>query len=252
MSDPASGIRRILLALSGAGDELAWIDAAADLAAALEAELSALFVEDVDLLRASRLPSMWEMGRHSAQLRQMQADSTVRLLRAAARRSEQALHRAAEARRLRYSFRILQGKPLDTLLAQAGSLDLVLLVRRATVVTAQPRPLVVLFDGSMTAAATLAVGLRLARTSGRPCLVLVLAADVETYRERVQQAGWAVGGGAEVSMQRLIDADPAALATAVNRLRAAALVLPADYAEGDLARLDALRSRLRCDLLLVT
>lgn len=252
MNDPASGIRRILLALSGSGEELAWIDAAADLAAALEAELSALFVEDVDLLRASRLPSMWEMGRHSAQLRQMQADSTVRLLRSAARRSEQALHRVAEARGLRCSFRILQGKPLDTLLAQAASLDLVLLARRAKVITAHPRPLVVLFDGSMAAAATLAVGLRLARASGRPCVVLVVAADAQTYRERAQQAGWAVGGGAQVSMQRLIDTDPDALSTAVNSLRAAALVLPSDYAEGDIARLDALRARLRCDLLLVT
>ena len=252
MSDPGSGIRRILLALSGAGDELAWIDAAAELAAALEAELSALFVEDVDLLRASRLPSMWEMGRHSAQLRQMQADSTVRLLQAAARRSEQALHRAAEARSLRYSFRILQGKPLHTLLAQAASLDLVLLGRRAAVIAAQPRPLAVLFDGSMAAAATLAVGLRLARAAGRPCLVLVVAADAQTYRERAQQAGWAVGGGTEVSMQRLQDTDPAALSAAVNAMRAAALVLPAGYAEGDLNRLDALRSRLRCDLLLVT
>lgn len=252
MSHPASGIHRILLALSGAGDELALIDAAADLAATLEAELIALFVEDIDLLRASRLPSMWEMGRHSAQLRRLRADSTVRLLQAAARRSEQALHRAAEARSLRYSFRILQGKPLDTLLAQASTLDLVLLVRRATFVTARPRPLVVLFDGSMAAATTLAVGLRLARTSGRPCLVLVAAADAQTYRERVQQAGWAVAGSTEVSMQRLNDTDPTALATAVNGLRAAALVLPADYAEGDLARLDSLRARLRCDLLLVT
>lgn len=251
MSDPESGIRRILLALSGAGEELARIDAAADLAAALEAELSALFVEDVDLLRASRLPSMWEMGRYSARLRLMQADSTLRLLQAAARRSEQALLRAAEARSLRYSFRVLQGKPLHTLLAQAASLDLVWLGRRAMVATAQPRPMALLFDGSMAAAATLSIGLRLARVTGRPCLVLVVAADVQTYRERVQQVGWAVGGHTGVSMQRLPDTDPAVLSTVVNGLRAAALVLPADYVEGDLARLDALLSRLRCDLLLV-
>ncbi|MGQ9686247.1 MAG: universal stress protein [Thiobacillaceae bacterium] len=252
MSEPESGIRRILLALSGTGDELAAIDAAAELAAALEAELSALFVEDVDLLRASRLPSMWEMGRHSARLRLMQADSTMRLLKAAARRAEQALQRAAMARSLRYSFRILQGKPLPTLLTEAASLDLVLLGRRAMAITAHRRPLAVLFDGSMSAAGTLAVGLKLARATDRPCVVLVVAADAQTYRALAQQVGWAVGGGAEVSMQRLQDDDPADLATAVNGLRAAALALPADYTEGDLNRLGALQSRLRCDLLLVT
>ncbi len=251
MSEAGSGIRRILLALSGAADELAWIDAAAELAAAMEAELSALFVEDVDLLRASRLPGMWEMGRYSARLRQMQADSTQRWLQAAARRSEQALLRAAEARSLRFSFRILQGKPLHTLLAQAASLDLVWLGRRVLVTTARPRPLAVLFDGSLAATGTLAVGLRLARATGRPCLVLVVAADAQTYRERAQQAGWAVGGHTGVSMQRLSDTDPAVLATVVNGVRAAALVLPADALDGDLARLDALRSRLQCDLLLV-
>lgn len=252
MSEPESGIRRILLALSGTAEELARIEAAAELAAALEAELSALFVEDVDLLRASRLPSMWEMGSLSAQLRLMQADSTMRLLQAAARRMEQALQRVAAARHLRYSFRVLQGKPLHTLLNEAASLDLVLLGRRAMAITSHRRPLAVLFDGSMAAAGTLAVGLRLARATDRPCVVLVVAADAQTYRALAQQVGWAVGGGAEVSMQRLQDTESAALAAAVNDLRAAALVLPADYAEGDLARLDALRSRLRCDLLLVT
>ncbi len=252
MSEPASGIRRILLALSGSGEELSHIDAAAELAAALEAELTALFVEDADLLRASRLPIVWEMGRQTARLRQMQLDRTARLLQAAARRSEQALHRAAEARSLRYSFRVLQGKPLHTVLAHAASLDLVMLGRQAAAITPRPRPLAVLFDGSMAAAATLAVGLRLARATGRPCQVLVAAADAQTYRERAQQAGWAVGGGTEVGMQRLQATDPEVLSSAANALRAAALVLPADYAEGDLARLDALRSRLRCDLLLVT
>lgn len=252
MSAPESGIRRILLALSGTAEELARIEAAAELAAALEAELSALFVEDVDLLRASRLPSMWEMGRYSAQLRLMQADSTMRQLQAAARRMEQALHRVAAARRLRYSFRVLQGKPLHTLLTEAASLDLVLLGRQAMAITTQQRPLTVLFDGSMSAAGALAVGLRLARATGRPCVVLVVAADVQTYRALAQQASWAVGGGAKVSMQRLQDTETATLSAAVNALRAAALVLPADYAEGDLARLDALRSNLRCDLLLVT
>lgn len=252
MSEAAAGIRRILLALSGAAEELASIDAAADLAAALGAELTALFIEDVNLLRASRLPMMWEMGRYSAQLRQVQADSMVRLLKAAARRSEQALLRAAQARSLRCSFHVLQGKPVHSLLAQAARLDLVVLGQRAVFGKGSLRPLVVLFDGSMAAAATLAVGLKLARATGRPCLVLVLAADAPTYRERLQQATWAVGEPQQVILQRLQDASPTVLSQVVNGLHAAALVLPAEYAEDDIARLDTLRTSLNCDLLLVT
>lgn len=251
MSGREAGIRRILVALSGAGEELGWIEAAADLAACLEAELTALFVEDVDLLRASRLPIMREMGRQSAQLRDMRSDRLERSMRAAARRLEQAMRQAAEGRTLRFSFRIVQGKPLTAVLAQAGSLDVVLFGRRAVMPTARPRPLAVVFDGSMAAATTLAVALRIGRAEGRACLALIAAADAETYRERLDQARWAIGGRGDASVQRLADAEPATLAATVNRLRVKALLLPVAYAEGDAARIDALRAGLRCDLLLV-
>lgn len=252
MSTPGDiGIRRILLALSGVGEELAWIEAAADLAASLEAELAALFVEDVDLLRASQLPITWEMGRHSAQLRQMHSARLERTLRIAAGRLEQALQRAAQRRTLRCSFQVVQGKPLNEVLARAGNLDLVLLGRHTALPSPQPRPLAVLFDGSMAAATTLAVALRIAQAEGRACLVLIAAADPETYRERMEQARWAIGGRGDASVQRLSDVEPASLAAAVNRLRPAALLLPAGYAEGGAGRIDTLRSQLRCDLLLV-
>ncbi len=251
MSSPDTVIRRILVVLSGTGEELAWIEAAADLAAAFEAELAATFVEDVDLLRASRLPSMWEMGRQTARLREMHSQRIENSLRSAARRLEQALRKAADMRTLRCSFQVVQGRPLNAVLAQAGNLDLILLGRRPAISKAGPRPVAVLYDGSMAAATTLAVALRLAHMEGRSCLVLIAAADPETYRERLDQARWAIGGREDASVQRLPDDAPAALAAAVNRLRPAALLLPAAYAEGDTARLDALRAGLRCDLLLV-
>ena len=49
-------IRRILVALDASHHSLAALDAAAELAASLEAELQGLFVEDANLLRLAGLP----------------------------------------------------------------------------------------------------------------------------------------------------------------------------------------------------
>lgn len=250
MSTLEAGVRRVLLALSGASEELAAIDAAAELAAALEAELAALFVEDVDLIRASRLPSMWEIGRLSGERRALAWERTARLLQATARRYEQALIQAAQARSLRYTFHVLQGKPLPLLLQQAANPDVVLLVRRTVQVRGRPRPVVTLFDGSMAAAAALTVALRVARATDRPCVVLITAPDAESFRAQAQQVGWAIGSAHDVSLERLPEARPDVLAGASNRLRAAALVLPAE-AVPDLQTLERLRARLNSDLLLV-
>lgn len=250
MSEVQAGIRRVLLALSGVGDELAAIETAAELAAALEAELAALFVEDADLIRACRLPSMWEIGRLSGERRALAWERTARQLKAAARRFEQALVQAAQARSLRYTFHVLQGKPLPLLLQQAAAPDVVLFVRRTVRVRTGPRPVVTLFDGSMAAAATLTVALRLARATDRPCVVLIAASDPASYQAQVQQVGWATGNARDVRLERLAGAQPDAVASAANRLRAAALVLPADSV-ADLYALERLRARLNGDLLLV-
>lgn len=247
----SASVRRVLLALSGASEELAAIDTAAELAAALEAELTALFVEDVDLIRASRLPSMWEIGRLSGARRALAWERTARLLQATARRYEQALIQAAQARSLRYTFQVLQGKPLPLLLQQAANPDVVLLVRRTVPVRGRPRPVVTLFDGSMAAAAVLTVALRLAQATDRPCVVLIAAPDAESFRAQAKQVGWAIGNAQDVSLKRLPEVRPDAVAEASNRLRAAALVLPTE-AVTDLQSLKRLWARLNSDLLLVS
>lgn len=248
MSEMEVGIRRILLALSGVGDEMAAIDAAAELAAALKTELAALFVEDVDLMRASRLPSMWEIGRLSGERRELAWERTARQLQAAARRFEQALVQAAQARSLRYTFHVLQGKPLPVLLQQAANPDVVLFVRRS--VRSGSWPVVTLYDGSMAAATTLAVASRVARATKRPCVVLIAAPDPVSYQAQVEQVGWVIGHARDVRPERLPNAQPDTVAAAAHRLRAAALVLPLDSV-ADLNALERLRARLNSSLLLV-
>ncbi|MCS6785920.1 MAG: hypothetical protein NZ524_02635 [Thiobacillaceae bacterium] len=243
-----SGIERILLAASGA-ETPQWVETAAELARALEAELTALFVEDVDLLRASRLPSSWEIGRLTAQSRPLQPERTQRSLQAAARRLEQALREAARARSLRFSFSVLQGRPWELLLAYAAAPNRLIYLPSRRLTLASPRPLVVAFDDSMAGVAGLTVGLRLAHSARRTCVVLVAAQDAQALHERMRQVEWAMHGRQTVLFERLAALDAERLAAAARRLMPAALILPA---AAEMQRLAQRCLGLGCDVLLAT
>ncbi|PKN22384.1 MAG: hypothetical protein CVU64_24985, partial [Deltaproteobacteria bacterium HGW-Deltaproteobacteria-21] len=62
-------IRRILVAMDPSYRSVGALDVAAELAARLGAELSAVFVEDVDLLHLAELPFAMEIGSRSCCLR---------------------------------------------------------------------------------------------------------------------------------------------------------------------------------------
>ena len=64
-------IRRILVALDASRHSLAALEAAAELAARLKAELVGLFVEDIDLLRLAGLPFAREIRYPSAIIQQL-------------------------------------------------------------------------------------------------------------------------------------------------------------------------------------
>ncbi|MBI5938417.1 MAG: hypothetical protein HY850_11290 [Betaproteobacteria bacterium] len=242
-------IRRVLVALSGIEGEWVHLDAALDLAERLRAELTALFVEDANLLRASMLPCVREIGRASAQSRQLEFASLERGLKMAAAEAESRLRQGAEPRALRYSFQVMRGRPVSRLLDLAERLDAVLLAPPAWEQRrpAASRPIAVVYDASAEAERALALAAGLARGAGSPLHLLIPAADDTAYRRylalvREQVAGLALSG------ERIVP--DTALADRINRLDAGLLVLHA--ASGfDATMLDRLRNRLRCDLLLL-
>jgi len=243
----SSDIRRVLVALSGIEGDWAHLDAAIDLAERLQAELTALFIEDADLLRASMLPGVREIGRASAQSRQLELAPLERRLKMAAAAAETRLRQSAGPRALRYSFQVMRGRPVSQLLGLAERLDAVLLAppvweRRRL---AGNRPIAVIYDASAEAERALAMAAGLARGTGSPLHVLIPTTDDASYRQQMAQARQhAVGLG--LSGERIASA--AALPNQINRLGAGLLVLHA--ANGfDATTLDRLRKCLSCDLL---
>lgn len=225
-------------------EEWAALDAAIELADRLQAELATLFIEDADLLRASLLPCVREVGRSSAQSRQLEFGQLQRMLKAAATQAEQRLRHNAESRALRFSFQVLRGRPVAQLLGLADRLDLILLPPPAWARRRQPahRPVVVLYDGGAESALAMAAGL--ARGTGSPLHVLIPADDEAHLRRRAAQAR-AYAPGLALTAERAGD-----LAEQANRQMASALVLQvAD--DIDAVAIDRMRNRLHCDLLVL-
>lgn len=120
-------IRRILVALDASPHSEAALDAAAELAARLSAELQGLFIEDINLLRLAELPFAREVGFFTAAHRRLDARGIQRQLRAQARRVEARLTEIGERDQLQWSFRVARGAIASELLRASSDVDLVIL-----------------------------------------------------------------------------------------------------------------------------
>ena len=123
-SDRIRSIRRILVALDASSHSLAAVEAAVELAARLEAELSGLFVEDVELLRLAECPGARELLYPSATEAPLSRATMESRLRAQSEQARKALGAAAERLRVRWTFRTVRGPVTPAILAAATEADL--------------------------------------------------------------------------------------------------------------------------------
>jgi nucleotide-binding universal stress UspA family protein len=119
-----ANVRRILVALDASPHSHAALEAAAALAAPLEAELAGVFVLDAELLRLSALPVARETGLTSAQRRTLDPKSMERALRLQAEQARKSLEHTARQHRLEATFQLVRGNVLAELLRAAQETDL--------------------------------------------------------------------------------------------------------------------------------
>ncbi len=122
-------IRRILVAVDASPQSMAALEAAAELAASLGAELIGVYVEDINLIRLAALPVVLEIGGASARSRRMDKRRMDRQLRSQAARAAQAMGIAASRAQVRWSFTVARGSVETELLQAAGEADLFILGR---------------------------------------------------------------------------------------------------------------------------
>jgi nucleotide-binding universal stress UspA family protein len=199
-------IKRILVALDASTHSLAALEAAADMAAALEAELLGLFVEDENLLHLAGLPFAQEVRTLWAARRDISSDRMEEDLRLQAGQARRALQAAAERVEARWSFKTVRGQVTPAVLEAALEADLVAMGRISRPVSRRNRlgstaraaaanirgsvllmqqggdlsyPVLVTFDGSPAARQALLAAARLASASDDGLNVLLLCADPE-------------------------------------------------------------------------
>jgi len=120
-------LRRILVALDASRASEDALAAAATLADRLGAELTGLFVEDVNLLRLAGLPFVRQIRLSAGGWHPLEPGTLEGELRAMAARAREALERAAGPHRITWSFRVARGGVSVEVLAAAGEADLLVL-----------------------------------------------------------------------------------------------------------------------------
>jgi nucleotide-binding universal stress UspA family protein len=204
-------IRRILVALDTSALSLVALEEAASLAAAMEAELTGLFVEDINLVRIAALPFARQLSFPSGAEEPLNSARLERELRARGELARKALAAAAERRHTPWSFRTVRGQVTGEILAAASQADLIFfgkagwspaqrlgstalaLIARVpgTFVLVQQEvpqgaPILTLYDGSSGCRRALETALRLANAR-QVGLVVFISSDTPEACERLQQ-----------------------------------------------------------------
>jgi nucleotide-binding universal stress UspA family protein len=269
--NPKEEIRRIVVALDASPHSRAAMEAAAQLAAQLHAELLGMFVEDINLLRSAELPCAREVAFATRAPRAMDSRRLERALRAQAAELQQMLAAMAQRRKIRWTFRVARGRVASELLAAAQEGDMLVLGRVGTSVVQRARlgstaqtmvstarhtvvflePVLVLFDGSENALRALATAARLARADSLRLVVLIAGTDADTYQRLLEQASNWLTERDQRARIRPVAPGIVNLAQAVREEGGRTLVLATDHVFVEQKTLCDLMDQVRCPVVLV-
>lgn len=280
MTGPADiVIRRIIFALDSATESPDSIEAAAELAERLHAELVGLFVEDANLLRSAALPFVREINLASGQWQAFEPAAIERDMRARAARARRLIEAVARRRHLAFSFQVARGEVGREIAAVAGETDLIVLeglteilrgrvqmgsgaraVARQTARTVMvlrhgvldARNFLVAYEDTPEADRALVIAARLAAANRATLAVLVIAADSPKAEELRDRASKVLARlGIEGSIEILGEPSLIDLCGFAHRIQHAVLVVGANGAFAKGAAADQLMDQISCPLVLV-
>lgn len=201
-----SSIKQILVALDGSPSSMSALENSIELAIRLNAELVGLFVEDINLLRATQLPFTREISFFSSGFRRLEAADLERQLRVQADRVRRIMEQVIGSKKMSATFRIARGTIAEEILNAGKDADLLVLgktgrsrpgfhksgstVRNVVIqrqgltlvwhaISAGPRPVVLTYDGSQSAGKALDVAVSLLKQQHNSLIVYLLAESRE-------------------------------------------------------------------------
>ncbi len=253
-------LERVIVAIDEASSAAAAVDVAVRLAAALDARLTALFLQNADLVRAAALPFLRETGRMSGIARPMAGPALVRMLRTHAEQARNAVAAAAEGTGLEWRFEIVHGRRSALLSTPRDTLDFLVLPQavvdaipevpmpfRALERTVDRRPIAVTVRDVPGAERALRAARALARTCDAPLLLLLCergSARDGRLRELIHRL---LGTSPRrVEYMTLHEDSDTAIAAAARQHGARLLVCCDGGLRHDAQRVDSLLGRVRC------
>jgi len=259
--------RRVMIGLEPAMLDAAALAAAARLAQSVGAELAALFVEDINLLRWASLPFAQEIGAASAARRSVATTDIERALRVQAEQLKRALAEGVQRLELQWTFEVARGQGLSALLACAGAGDIVVLAGSAGRSTqpaleallksafsfepAAPGRVAAALDSGPEAMRVLSAAHTLAQASDAGLVLLIFREDARAGEIAERAEAWLTERGAAARIALMPDPDPALIAGLIERERVHALFWPGvDHALRGV-EIAALASAIGCPLIVV-
>lgn len=240
-------LERIAITLRAGAIEVRGLSAFARLAAEHAAELSGVFIEDVDLLRAAALPLSLELCRTTNVVRPMESGTLARQLREQAALAERSLAATAETSGAKWSFRTVRERATQAVLETARQVDVTVIYPDSA--GGAGRNVVAVVDRSPAALRALAFAGRFAdaeRTSLRVIVVGRTHPGLAKTLERL--AALRPDIGEPHPLYRPTFRDIVAIARGE---RPAGLVLPLALVEAEPDHLDTLREMMDCPALIV-
>ncbi|MEZ4868948.1 MAG: universal stress protein [Caldilineaceae bacterium] len=243
---------RILVALDASPHSMTALRAAARLAAAMQAELQGLYVEDANLFKLCQTPFCREVSLLTARVRQLETQMMERQMRVMASEMRRTLARVAAELQVRWSFQVTRGGVEHELLAAAEQASLLSLGRTGwlagrrlgsttrAVMERTLRPLLILgtkeatttsltliYNGSTSADRALALAVRLAQKAHYAPHVLIVAPETlgDSLRIQVVRAFDAAGLHATIALIKATDN----LAAVLQRAADHSFVLPVEF-----------------------
>lgn len=276
-AEQEGGIRRILIALDASPHSLAALQAAAQLAARLNAELLGLYVEDINLVRLAQMPNARQVAFFSATLRAYGPAQVEEELRAQANRARQALAQAAQRAQLRSEFRITRGVIPVELIQAAEQADLVIVGKSGwsrgrrmgsttrLLLAQSPRQMLVLqqgaylgpalaliYSGSMLSAKALQTASGLLEGSSGFLTLYLIAEDIEKARALQDEAArWLRERQISARFRWLIRPAAESLARTLEAEQYGALIIPGDCENIPQETLASLIDEIRLPVLVV-
>ncbi|MEA1890723.1 MAG: hypothetical protein U9N50_13215 [Pseudomonadota bacterium] len=127
--NPETIIRRVAVALDASLQSSQAIQAAAELAASLQAELEGIFIEDINLIRLAELPFTREIRPASMTEETVNVQRMEQELRSLARQEQQKLELVAHEKGISCSFRVRRGQIKAELMEAITEVDVLTLCR---------------------------------------------------------------------------------------------------------------------------